>query len=76
MKQSIFFKSLLISLFVFGLKISHSFAEISVNQLPTGAKIVSGDITINQQDGKLTINQASNQGIIEWKTFNVGSNAS
>src|SRR6056300_32768 len=76
MTRSIFFKSLLISLFVLSLKISHSFAEISSNQLPTGAKIVAGDITIKQQDGKLTINQASNQGIIEWKTFNVGSKAS
>ena len=76
MKQSIFFKSLLISLLVLGLEISHSFAEISSNQLPTGAKIVAGDITIKQQDGKLTINQASNKGIIEWKNFNLGSKAS
>ena len=52
-----------------------SYSDISNNQLPTGANIVSGNITINQEPGKLTINQTSAQGIIEWKAFNLGSNA-
>jgi hypothetical protein len=60
MTRSIFFKSLLISLLVLSLEISHSFAEISANQLPTGAKIVSGDITIKQARWKIN-NQSSEQ---------------
>ena len=50
-------------------------AQIDSNQLPSGATIVSGNITIAQKNGKLSINQTSKQGIIQWNTFNVGSNA-
>ena len=71
MKKKIYL--VLICVLFFQTTISHS--DISNNQLPTGANIVSGNITINQEPGKLTINQTSAQGIIEWKAFNLGSNA-
>jgi filamentous hemagglutinin family protein len=45
--------------------------------LPTGGSIASGNITINQTDpGKLIINQTTNQGIINWQSFNVGTKSS
>src|SRR6056300_703279 len=75
MKKSLFFKTFFLSLFILCLSLRSSHAEIDANQLPTGANIKAGNITINEEPGKLTINQTSNQGIIEWNTFNVGSNA-
>ena len=76
MKTVIFFRSVLISLLCLTFQITNSYAEVQSNQLPTGANVVSGQITINEEPGKLTINQTTAKGIIEWKTFNLGSNAS
>jgi filamentous hemagglutinin family protein len=50
--------------------------EVGKLDLPTGANIVSGNVTIEKNTGKLIINQTSNQAIIEWQKFNVGANAS
>ena len=71
----LFKQSLSILLLTIILFFKNSWAEITPDQLPTGANIVSGDITINQEPGKLTINQTSNLGVIEWDTFNLGPEA-
>ena len=57
---------------------TYSFAgSIGDFALPTGGSIASGNITINQADpGKLIINQTTNQGIINWQSFNVGTKSS
>ncbi len=45
--------------------------------LPTGGQVVSGNIDINQPSvGRLDVNQTTQQGIVNWNTFNVGSSAS
>ena len=53
----------------------NALADISSNELPQGADVVSGDITINSNDNVMNIDQESQQGIIDWQTFNVGSDA-
>ena len=72
--HQIFGKNLtrLLALSLFSL---NTLADISSNELPQGADIVSGDITINSNDNVMNIDQDSQQGIIDWQTFNVGSDA-
>ena len=57
---------------------SYVFAQnIDQFALPTGGQVISGDININQPSvGRLNINQTTQQGIVNWNTFNVGSSAS
>jgi filamentous hemagglutinin family protein len=57
---------------------TYSFAgSIGDFALPTGGSVASGNISINQTDpGKLVINQTTNQGIINWQSFNVGTKSS
>ena len=51
-------------------------ASPEVNALPTNPSIVSGNININAPSSNtLNINQASNKGIINWGSFNIGSAA-
>ncbi|WP_159077409.1 YDG domain-containing protein [Polynucleobacter rarus] len=45
------------------------------NSLPTGGVVNAGVATINQSQNTLNINQSSQNAVIGWKTFNVGSNA-
>ena len=55
-------------------------APPAVNQLPTGGSVARGTATISQtataQAAAMTVNQASQRAVINWNTFNVGSNAS
>ncbi|OYY92890.1 MAG: hypothetical protein B7Y41_14125 [Hydrogenophilales bacterium 28-61-23] len=44
-------------------------------EVPTGANVRYGDIGIAQTGNTLNINQASQNGIIHWNTFNIGSAA-
>ncbi|WP_338467644.1 YDG domain-containing protein [Novosphingobium sp. ZN18A2] len=44
-----------------------------VMPLPTGANVVSGQATVNQTGGTLTVDQASQNAIINWQSFNIGS---
>ncbi|WP_415271316.1 filamentous hemagglutinin N-terminal domain-containing protein [Candidatus Pelagibacter sp. Uisw_121] len=74
-------KSFLTWLFIYLLSIgnpyTYSFADIAATTLPTGGNVVSGNITISTPEvGKMNVNQTSNQGIVNWDTFNVGSSAS
>ena len=49
------------------------------NALPTGGKVVAGSATISSnstpQSAVMNVNQTSQRAIVNWSTFNVGSNA-
>ncbi len=47
----------------------HLFAE-----LPSGSTTISGDVSLTTDDQTLTIQQQSDQAIIEWNSFNIGEN--
>jgi filamentous hemagglutinin family protein len=55
-------------------------APPAINQLPTGGTVVRGTATINQtataQAAAMTVNQTSQRAVVNWNTFNIGSNAS
>ncbi|WP_097461811.1 two-partner secretion domain-containing protein [Mangrovitalea sediminis] len=44
--------------------------------LPTGGQVVAGQAAITQSGNAMTIQQGSNKAIINWNSFNVGSQAS
>ena len=44
--------------------------------LPNGETMVSGVISISQNEQSMTIDQSSNQAIIEWNSFDIGQNNS
>ena len=71
-----FLKYLFILYFTF-FSVSPTFASsISPLTVPTGGQVASGTININQNaPGKLVVNQTTNQGIINWQSFNVGVDA-
>jgi filamentous hemagglutinin family protein len=43
--------------------------------LPTDGQVVSGQASIVQSSTKMTVNQSTSQAIINWNTFNIGSQA-
>jgi filamentous hemagglutinin family protein len=46
----------------------------SAQQLPTGGSVAAGNVSIGApQNGTLNINQGSNQAIINWNTFSIGT---
>ena len=71
-----FLRYLFILYFTF-FSVSPTFASsISPLTVPTGCQVASGTININQSaPGKLVVNQTTNQGIINWQSFNVGVDA-
>ena len=50
-------------------------APPAAGQLPTGGKVAAGTIGISQSGSHLNVNQATQRGVIDWATFNVGSQA-
>jgi len=53
------------------------YADVGANTLPTGGEVVLGNIQITQPElGRMNVDQSTEQGIINWQTFNVGSSAS
>ncbi len=52
------------------------YAEPAPEQLPEGAQIGAGEIHIQQQGAHLDVQQQSQQGIINWQSFDVGEAAS
>ena len=50
-------------------------ADLPSNALPGGAVVKYGDIGIAQSGNTLNINQATQNGIIHWNSFNIGSQA-
>ncbi|MEO8557544.1 MAG: right-handed parallel beta-helix repeat-containing protein [Rhodospirillales bacterium] len=54
-----------------------AWAQVGPNTLPSGGQVVAGSATINQANpNTLNINQSTNRAVINWNSFDVGSNAS
>ncbi|MGE0153605.1 MAG: right-handed parallel beta-helix repeat-containing protein [Reyranellaceae bacterium] len=54
----------------------NAWGQVGPNTLPTGGQVVAGQATINQQNqSTLNVNQSSNKAIINWSSFDVGSDA-
>ena len=50
-------------------------AQVASNTLPSGANVASGQVTLSQSGSTLNVNQASSRAIINWQSFNIGSQA-
>ena len=69
--------------FIFGVNLflflfcyfSVSFANPDASQLPEGGSIVSGSVTLENQGSILTINQSSSKAVLDWQSFDIGSQA-
>lgn len=53
-----------------------AYAAPGANELPTGSQLVSGQASISQSGSAMTVQQGSDKAIINWNTFNIGSQAS
>lgn len=51
-------------------------AELAANALPTGGQVVAGQASVSQAGNAMTIQQNSQQAILNWNSFNIGANAS
>ena len=72
-----FFFLLALSIFTTGSFYSKTaLANTNDIELPKGAKIVNGNINIESNQNQLKIIQSTQQGIINWNSFNIGKNAS
>jgi filamentous hemagglutinin family protein len=49
---------------------------LAANALPTGGSVVTGGATLNQAGNAMTVNQTSSKVIINYATFNIGTDAS
>ncbi|SCA55990.1 putative Filamentous hemagglutinin family N-terminal domain containing protein [Candidatus Terasakiella magnetica] len=55
---------------------SLSFAQDPApTELPTGGNVVGGQASISQSNNVMTINQSSSRAVIDWQSFNIGSQA-
>lgn len=45
------------------------------NALPVDPNVVGGAATFNQSGATLTVNQSTNRTVIDWRSFDIGSNA-
>jgi filamentous hemagglutinin family protein len=45
------------------------------NALPQDPNVVGGGATFNSSGATLTVNQSTNRTVIDWRSFNIGSNA-
>ena len=50
-------------------------AQPVANQLPTGGQVSAGSVTLAQTGTVLNVNQSSARAVIDWQTFNLGSQA-
>jgi filamentous hemagglutinin family protein len=48
---------------------------VAATQLPTGGNVVGGQASIQASGAAMTVNQSSARAVIDWNTFNVGSQA-
>jgi len=66
---------LLAALAVAGLAQQALAAAPAPNALPTGGKVVAGSAAITQAGNTMNINQSSQRAVINWNSFDVGSQA-
>ncbi|MBX3452909.1 filamentous hemagglutinin N-terminal domain-containing protein [Ferrovibrio sp.] len=50
-------------------------AQVATNALPTGGSVVAGTATITQSGARMDVTQSTQSGIINWQSFNIGSQA-
>ncbi|MGL4860541.1 MAG: autotransporter-associated beta strand repeat-containing protein [Enterobacteriaceae bacterium] len=53
----------------------YSLAAPAPQELPTGAQVTAGQATISQSAATMTIQQSSSNAVVNWNSFNVGSQA-
>jgi len=58
-----------------GMSSAHAAGPPAPNQLPTGGQVVAGNVALSQQGSQMTVSQGSQRGVVDWQTFNVGSQA-
>ena len=49
-----------------------SFTTPAYAQLPTGGTVVGGSATITTAPKQVTVNQTTNRGVIDWRSFSIG----
>ncbi|MGB3749475.1 MAG: YDG domain-containing protein [Rhodanobacter sp.] len=52
-----------------------SVCAMDAGTLPSGAQVVSGDVQLSQQGANLTVHQDSHRAIVNWTSFDIGSQA-
>ena len=50
-------------------------SDLAADALPTGGQVVAGQATISQSANTMNIDQTSQRAVVNWQSFNVGSNA-
>lgn len=50
-------------------------ASPAATELPSGGQVVAGQASLSQSGAAMTVTQTSNRAVIDWQTFNVGSQA-
>ncbi len=58
-----------------GFCLSVQAAQPDANQLPTGGQVSAGSAALSQSGAVLNVNQTSARAVINWQTFNLGSQA-
>lgn len=58
-----------------GLGLSAAHAQLAPSALPVGGSIAAGTATITQHGSSMQVNQSSQRAVINWQSFNVGSDA-
>ena len=53
----------------------HAQNTVAANQLPTGGQVAAGQASISQTANTLNVNQTSQRAVVDWQSFNVGSQA-
>jgi filamentous hemagglutinin family protein len=48
---------------------------VASTALPTNGQVVAGQATISQKGNTMTVNQTSDRAVVNWNSFDVGSNA-
>jgi filamentous hemagglutinin family protein len=48
---------------------------VASNALPTNGQVVAGQATISQKGNTMTVKQTSDRAVVNWNSFDVGSNA-
>ena len=77
MKQAHRHTTLVSCLALMGLQLHAQTPPVASSALPQGANVVSGQATVTQTaPNALSIGQTSNRAVLDWNSFNIGSQAS
>ena len=59
----------------FALAVLSAQASTMANELPIGGQVQAGQASISQSGNQLTVTQSSDRAVIDWQSFDVGSDA-